>query len=765
MWSGGEHSEKRRKESDLLDDNTELQKGKGQLQVAYNDHLFASTEERAVKDLSESLSRFNSIDDLSTELQKTNLSYPNHPFNFSTEGDSPIQESSSKPVTALKSKSRTKGEGGLSTGDDSSTLENNPQSIFSPKLKLRSKEGEKGLLLPPSNGEKISERRSAHKLRSENEQGFTSIKRPMSLDKLSNFSDLMKSAPRRKLHSHSQGKRTIKYPKDLATLDEMRKKQIIELFEMMGQQIENLQVENQKLLDSIHEMLSQTNPKAKNSASRFRRRSSQFPMNSHVTRLAEDFTGRTKGGAEELLQDSKAELQSMQLHLDSNVLSLDSPKRSRIRHHSNTALEYPAGTMNAAFPFEDPEKYTGINCHYNVFFHSIFREFPLQQFEKDSEPIGSGTYAHVYLVRDRDTSELFALKQFKHLTFKIKQGLPNPYNEIGILRKLCHDQHPNIVALKGVSFERIRRLGKIHGIQDYCYFSSPDLFFEWMDGGNLYEYISANYAVSNISTDTNVYTMKRDPLAGAAGFFTKKTFKRVTDPQRIRVIKHILSSILAGLSFLHEHQIIHRDIKTSNILLTKKNKVKISDFGFSLDLSSNMNSESNDQKHPQVYTYCYRAPEVYQYAEDKEKNHKRERKSASTNSLATLDYGFSADIFALGMIMAELYFGFPMLHEVKEDALRPIMKQMFNYSDSVSMQQLPLFENMTEDIMSKHCKNVLKSGQNLIFTQLWHAMDEDYVAFDLFLKLTTGDSSMRYTASQALHHPYFSTSTKSNEVV
>ena len=50
-------------------------------------------------------------------------------------------------------------------------------------------------------------------------------------------------------------------------------------------------------------------------------------------------------------------------------------------------------------------------------------------------------------------------------------------------------------------------------------------------------------------------------------------------PFRIPQIKCLIKQLLAGTEFMHRHWVIHRDMKTSNLLLDNGGNLKICDFG------------------------------------------------------------------------------------------------------------------------------------------------------------------------------------------
>jgi len=68
----------------------------------------------------------------------------------------------------------------------------------------------------------------------------------------------------------------------------------------------------------------------------------------------------------------------------------------------------------------------------------------------------------------------------------------------------------------------------------------------------------------------------------AMEYVAGRSLKDILKERRVLSIKeaiHYFKQILGGLEYAHAHNIIHRDIKPANIMITKDDRVKISDFG------------------------------------------------------------------------------------------------------------------------------------------------------------------------------------------
>lgn len=64
------------------------------------------------------------------------------------------------------------------------------------------------------------------------------------------------------------------------------------------------------------------------------------------------------------------------------------------------------------------------------------------------------------------------------------------------------------------------------------------------------------------------------------------------------LIQNFIHQILTNLSYLHNHNIIHHNIKNTNILINNKNTIKISNFNISKKLkTSNILNNTNNNKH------------------------------------------------------------------------------------------------------------------------------------------------------------------------
>eukprot|EP00158_Paraphelidium_tribonemae_P007178 Partr_v1_DN28139_c3_g1_i2_m55249 putative mitogen-activated protein kinase kinase kinase len=145
--------------------------------------------------------------------------------------------------------------------------------------------------------------------------------------------------------------------------------------------------------------------------------------------------------------------------------------------------------------------------------------------------IGRGSFASVYYGINPATGDIMAVKQV---------DIPNSPSALENRTKFIQSLTHEIDLLKTMEHENIVMY---HG--SFCDGNYLNVFLEYVDGG------SVDQLLRNV--------------------------KRLSIEETVELTRQTL----CGLSYLHSKNIVHRDIKSGNILITSDRKVKISDFGVS----------------------------------------------------------------------------------------------------------------------------------------------------------------------------------------
>uniref|UniRef100_A0A8D0DHD7 non-specific serine/threonine protein kinase n=1 Tax=Sander lucioperca TaxID=283035 RepID=A0A8D0DHD7_SANLU len=153
----------------------------------------------------------------------------------------------------------------------------------------------------------------------------------------------------------------------------------------------------------------------------------------------------------------------------------------------------------------------------------FFKEDP-EKLYSDLREIGHGSFGAVYFARDVRTNEVVAIKKMSYSGKQSTEKWQDIIKEVKFLQRI---QHPNSIEYKGCYL----REHTAWLVMEYCLGSASDLL---------------------------------------------EVHKKPLQEVEIAAITH---GALQGLAYLHSHNMIHRDIKAGNVLLTEPGQVKLADFG------------------------------------------------------------------------------------------------------------------------------------------------------------------------------------------
>ncbi|KAK2489707.1 hypothetical protein MC885_017856, partial [Smutsia gigantea] len=125
----------------------------------------------------------------------------------------------------------------------------------------------------------------------------------------------------------------------------------------------------------------------------------------------------------------------------------------------------------------------------------------------------------------------------------------------------------------------------------------------------------------------------------------------------------LFEQITAGVDYLHSREFIHRDLKPSNIFLVDRNQIKIGDFGLVTF------QESDGMRTLSKGTIQYMSPE----------------------QISSQEYGNEVDLFALGLILAELLHICSTVsetHKVFKDLRAGIFPDVYDNKEKILLQKL-----------------------------------------------------------------------------
>jgi cell division cycle 2-like protein len=281
--------------------------------------------------------------------------------------------------------------------------------------------------------------------------------------------------------------------------------------------------------------------------------------------------------------------------------------------------------------------------------------------------IEEGTYGVVFRAQDRDTGEVVALKKLK--LEKEREGFP--VTSLREINALMQCNHPHVVRIREMVVGR--EMNSVYIVMDFV-----------------------EHDLRSLMDD-------------------------MPNPFTVSEVKTLLKQLLCAVAAMHERWILHRDLKTSNLLLNNRGEIRVADFG----LARRLGSPPIGALTPVVVTLWYRSPELL---------------------LGEKEYSWSVDIWSVGCILAELLINKPIFPGKSEiDQIDKIFRILGMPNDRV----WPGFSKL------QHASKVAPINQP------YNCLDKvlpmlSPAGLDLIGRLLAYDPMRRPTAREALDHPFFS---------
>lgn len=152
----------------------------------------------------------------------------------------------------------------------------------------------------------------------------------------------------------------------------------------------------------------------------------------------------------------------------------------------------------------------------------------------------------------------------------------------------------------------------------------------------------------------------------------KSLMETMTTPFLQSEVKTLMLQLLSGVQCLHDNWIIHRDLKTSNLLMNNRGELKIADFGLARRFGSPLGYMTQ-----LVVTLWYRAPELL---------------------LGAKEYTTAIDMWSIGCIFAEFISKEPLFPGRSElDQLSRVFKLLGAPNERIwpGCKELPLAKSIS----------------------------------------------------------------------